>query len=118
MGDFFRLLSPLDAFDADILVQIITPALARLHASTRTIPTLKSPITYQSTLRQIRTLISNELGIVSDAVAEAAECNCAFARQIEERALRNGLSSPSDEDGTLNFIVVHGRKSSADHADL
>jgi len=57
-------------------------------------------------------LISNELGVsIPDTVRDTAECNCSFARQIEERALRNEVHSGATENlhDSLKFIVVHGR---------
>jgi hypothetical protein len=97
-----------------IKLRVITPVLARAHPDLRSIPTLRTSITSRSTLREVRALISDNLGLsASDAVRDAADCNCSFARQIEERALRRGSNSEAtiaqNDNSSIKFILVHGR---------
>ena len=95
-----------------INLRVITPALARAHPDVRSIPILQAPVTYQTTLREIRSLISDQLEVeIPHTVRDAAECNCAFATQIEQRALRNQAQPDATEnqDDSFEFIVVYGR---------
>jgi hypothetical protein len=92
---------------------VITPALARIHKDVRTIPLLScATITRKSTLREVKIQISNHLQIpILDVVQPNQECNCSFARQIDERALRSG-SNPSEEvllTSFQKFVAVYGQ---------
>lgn len=65
-----------------------------------------------STLRELRFQVSNHLQIpILDIVSPSQECNCSFARQIDERALRSE-SNPGNKslpNPLRRFIVVHGQ---------
>jgi hypothetical protein len=92
---------------------VITPSLARAHKDIRAIPLLTcATITRNSTLRELRFQISNHLQIpILDIVHPDQECNCSFARQIDERALRS--ESHSGDESLPNplrkFVVVYGQ---------
>jgi hypothetical protein len=94
---------------------VITPSLARAHKDIRTIPLVTcATITRSSTLREVKFQVSNHLQIpILDIVRPSEECNCSFARQIDERALRNEAhpSNPVENlaNPLLKFIVVHGQ---------
>lgn len=96
---------------------MITPSLARAHKDVRTIPLLAcATITRKSTLRELKFQISNHLQIpILDVVQPSQECNCSFARQIDERALRTeahphpGGPAENDMSPLLKFIVVYGQ---------
>jgi hypothetical protein len=91
--------------------------LARAHRDIRTIPLLTcATITRKSTLRELKFQISNHLQIpILDITQPSQECNCSFARQIDERALRSeahpqsGGSAEIDASPPLKFIVVYGQ---------
>lgn len=81
-----------------------------------TIPSLTGSLKRTSTLRELKTHISNHLSYPISAPSDASqECNCSLARQISERALltqlrpRDGGDSLSEPIGKP--IVVHGRNS-------
>jgi len=94
---------------------VITPVYARAHKDVRTIPVLTcATITGKTTLRELKLQISKHLQIpVLDIVQPSQECNCSFARQIDERALRSTTSTQSIEEiatsSGFNFILVYGQ---------
>jgi hypothetical protein len=99
----------------EVKLRVITPLLARVHKDLRTIPLLTcATITRNSTLREVKFQISNHLQIpILDVVQHSEECNCSFARQIDERALRNDAHPRKLDENLANpllkFIVVHGQ---------
>jgi hypothetical protein len=93
---------------------VLTPVLARAHKDIRTIPILRGSVTRNTTLKQVKALIANHLCVeVSDTFQGEQECNCSFARQIDERALRNEVRAQGEQDSipssTTYFIVVQGK---------
>jgi len=77
------------------------------------ISVLHGAITRNTTLEDLKHLVANHLGVpIPEKVQPGAECNCSFARQIDERALLNEAISQDTENksssSTLKFIVVHG----------
>lgn len=96
-------------------VRVITPIYARAHKDTRAIPLLScATITRNTTLRELKFQISNHLQIpILDSTQASEECNCSFARQIDERALRNDTRSQELEGYSPNparkIIVVYGQ---------
>ena len=92
-----------------IKLRVITPALARAHKDVRTIPIVQNAnITSNSTLRDIKVQVSQHLGIAEGSFIQVdEECNCSFARQIDERG---GISAASNLSGAaFKVVVVHGR---------
>jgi len=80
------------------------------------ISVLSAPITRNSTLQDLKTFIANYLGVLIPEKAQpSAECNCSFARQIDERAVLNVANSHGTQTNSpsspLKFIVVHGNNS-------
>lgn len=98
-------------------IRVITPVLAKACKDIRTISTLRKPITRNTTLQEVKSMIANHLCVeVSEIIQDCRECNCSLARQIEERALKNGNvdrqthGDAIDPQGYTNeFIVVHGK---------
>lgn len=73
-------------------IRVITPALAKKHDSTKTIPLLDggAPIANDTTLCELKTRIAQSLGYPVEnlpATEGYRECNCAFARQILNRGI-------------------------------
>lgn len=71
---------------------MITPALAKKHDSTKTIPLLGGgiPIAYSTTLYALKFRIAQSLSFPLEnlpAGPSYQECNCAFARQIVNRGI-------------------------------
>ncbi|KAE9366198.1 hypothetical protein N431DRAFT_549163 [Stipitochalara longipes BDJ] len=99
----------------EIKVRVITPVYARAHKDIRAIPLLTcATITGKSTLRELKFQISNHLQIpILDIAQPSQECNCSFARQIDERALRSDTSSQNPGEivpgSELKFILVYGQ---------
>jgi hypothetical protein len=93
---------------------VITPVYARAHKDTQAIPLLTcATITRKSTLRELKFQISNHLQIpILDTTQASQECNCSFARQIDERALQSETLNPEENvhhSPVLKFVVVHGQ---------
>jgi hypothetical protein len=99
----------------EVKIRVITPVYARAHKDIRAIPLVTcATITKNSTLRELKFQISNHLQIpILDTTQISQECNCSFARQIDERALRNDTRSQELEGYFPNlgqkFIVVYGQ---------
>src|SRR4051794_10527037 len=78
------------ADDDGFRIRVITPSLARSHKNPRTIPLLHdgATISGRTTIGEIKSQIAEHLGYsLADEVYDhdERECNCAFARQINER---------------------------------
>jgi hypothetical protein len=80
------------ADDEGFRIRVITPSLARSHENISTIPLLHNgaSISGRTTIDEIKSQIAGHLGYslvneVNDQ--DDRECNCAFARQINERGI-------------------------------
>jgi hypothetical protein len=106
---------PRASTNQEVKLRVITPALARAHKDVHTIPILRdATITSSSTLREVKAQISEHLCIHAlDILHTDQECNCSFARQINERGLMNEASPLGTDNNLLNptskFVIVYGR---------
>lgn len=97
-----------------VKIHVVTPALARLHTDIRTVPPITvGSITGNTTLRSLETQIRQHLGLATQSetsVRDGGECNCSFARVINDRGLLNEQNNEEKaSNSTLKFVVVYGR---------
>ena len=82
-----------DVTDAEgFRIRVITPSLARSHENISTIPLLRNGATISGrmTIGEIKSQIAGHLGysLVNEVYdRDDRECNCSFARQINERGI-------------------------------
>lgn len=102
---------PMESYE-ELKVRVVTPTLARAEKDFRSIPLLPGhTITTNTTLRELKTNIAKYLGVsTANDLHEYddLECNCSFARHIDERG---GLNQPDVEtlQAMTSLIVVHGK---------
>lgn len=90
-------------------IRVITPVLARAHSNRNNIPIIRGSVTSETTLRQLKGLIVNHLGLdVGNSVQCHEECNCSFARHINGNASVQDTSGGDGNKSTLKLMVVGG----------
>lgn len=88
-------------------IRVITPESAQSGSSIDTIAPLPTALPISATLRQLKGLVQEQLGFpTDDGACPELECNCSFARQIDQNAAFN-TRSLKNHDPLRTAIVVH-----------
>ncbi|KAF2012520.1 hypothetical protein BU24DRAFT_484177 [Aaosphaeria arxii CBS 175.79] len=93
-----------------IRIRVITPELARAHADPQGIPLLKNEsILPTSTLAELELRVRRHLGLSDhELVLEKQDCNCSFARIINNIGTINNHSDKA-VNAMNSLVVVHGK---------
>jgi hypothetical protein len=88
-------------------VRVITPESARLCSKLEDIVPLAAPVPLSCTLRELKGHVQQSLGFpADDGSCPDLECNCGFARHIDNNATPRGKST-GKQDGVYTVIAVH-----------
>lgn len=100
-------------------IRVITPVLARAHPNANTIPTVRGTVTSTTTLRQLRSLVASQIGVqIEDSIPQHEECNCSFARHVDDATSIDILDDTDQEGNTLVKLVVIGGANNVTFLDL
>ena len=97
------------ALDGQTLrIRVITPESARSCSGFDSIAPLSRAVSLNCTLKELKGVVQQHLGFpADDGVCPELECNCSFARQIDNNTVFN-VRGVGDYEALRTVIVVHG----------
>ncbi|KAI5374009.1 hypothetical protein J4E82_007283 [Alternaria postmessia] len=86
-------------------IRVVTPESAQ--SRTNVVNPISTPVSTKCTLKHLKGLVQEHLGFpMEEGDCPALECNCSFARNIDENAVLN-VDRTEDHDALHTAILVH-----------
>ncbi|KAF7673903.1 hypothetical protein GT037_007669 [Alternaria burnsii] len=86
-------------------IRVITPESAQ--SRTNVVSLISTPVSTKCTLKHLKGIIQEHLGFpTEEGACPALECNCSFARNIDDNAVLN-VDRTEDHDALHTAILVH-----------